>query len=129
MHGDAHPGNVYFRNDEAGLLDWQAVRRGHPGRELAYTLITSMTPADRQAHQRDLLDTYRGALAASGGPELDRDEMWDRYRKGALYAYVASLITAGIGGMQNEGIAIEGLKRGVAALDDLDTVALLEKSL
>ena len=129
MHGDAHPGNVYFRNGEAGLLDWQAVRRGHPGRELAYTLITSMTPADRQAHQRELLDTYRGALAASGGPELDRDELWDRYCKGASYAYVAPLITAGIGGMQDEGIAIEGLKRGVAALDDLDTVALLEKSL
>jgi len=35
MHGDAHPGNIYFRNGEAGLLDWQAVRRGHPGRELA----------------------------------------------------------------------------------------------
>ena len=59
MHGDAHPGNVYFRNGEAGLLDWQAVRRGHPGRELAYTLVTSMTPTDRQAHQRDLLDHYR----------------------------------------------------------------------
>jgi hypothetical protein len=42
-HGDAHPGNVYFRNGEAGLLDWQAVRRGRPGRELAYTLITGMT--------------------------------------------------------------------------------------
>ena len=40
MHGDAHPGNVYFRNGEAALLDWQAVRRGHPGRELSYTLIT-----------------------------------------------------------------------------------------
>ena len=49
MHGDAHPGNIYFRNGEAGLLDWQAVRRGHPGRELAYTLVTSMTTADRQA--------------------------------------------------------------------------------
>ncbi len=48
MHGDAHPGNVYFRNGEAGLLDWQAVRRGHPGRELAYTLVTSMTTADRR---------------------------------------------------------------------------------
>ena len=47
-HGDAHPGNVYFRNGEAGLLDWQAVRRGHPGRELSYTLITGMTTADRQ---------------------------------------------------------------------------------
>jgi hypothetical protein len=129
MHGDAHPGNVYFRNGEAGLLDWQAVRRGHPCRDLSYTLVTSMTTADRQAHQRELLDTYRQALAAAGGPDLDRDEVWDRYRKGAAYAYVAALITAGMGGMQTEGIALEGLKRGVAALEDLDTVALLEKSL
>lgn len=129
MHGDAHPGNVYFRNGEAGLLDWQAVRRGHPSRELAYTLVTSMTTADRRTSQRELLDTYRRALAASGGPELDHDELWDRYRTGALYAYVAPLITAGMGGMQAEKIAMEGLKKGVAALEDLDTVALLEKSL
>lgn len=129
MHGDAHPGNVYFRNGEAGLLDWQAVRRGHPGRELAYTLVTGMDTADRQAHQQDLLDLYRKALAGAGGPDLDRDELWDRYRTGALYAYVASLITAGIGGMQAEDIALAGLRRAVAALDDLDTVTLLEKSL
>ena len=68
MHGDAHPGNVYFRNGEAGLLDWQAVRRGHPSRELAYTLITSMTTADRQASERELLDEYRRVLAGAGGP-------------------------------------------------------------
>ena len=129
MHGDAHPGNVYFRNGEAGLLDWQAVRRGHPGRELAYTLVTSMTTEDRRSHERDLLDRYREVLAGAGGPGLDREELWDRYRKGALYAYVAPLITAGMGGMQAETIAMEGLRRGVAALDDLDTVALLEKSL
>ncbi len=129
MHGDAHPGNVYFRNGAAGLLDWQAVRRGHPGRELAYTLVTGMTTEDRRAHERDLLDRYCEVLAGAGGPELDREELWDRYRKGALYAYVAPLVTAGMGGMQAETIAIEGLRRGVAALEDLDTVALLEKSL
>ncbi|BBY91032.1 phosphotransferase [Mycobacterium gallinarum] len=129
MHGDAHPGNVYFRNGEAGLLDWQAVRRGHPGRELSYTLITSMTATDRQASQRDILDGYRHALAAAGGPELDRDDLWQRYREGALYAYTAALITAGMGGMQDEDIALEGLRRAVTALDDLDTVAVLEKSL
>ena len=55
--------------------------------------------------------------------------MWDRYRQGALYAYVAPLITAGMGGMQAEDIALEGVRRGVAALEDLDTVSLLEKSL
>lgn len=129
MHGDAHPGNVYFRNGAAGLLDWQAVRRGHPSRELAYTLVTSMTPDDRRTHQRELLDRYRQTLAACGGPRLDRDELWHRYRQGALYAYVAALITAGLGGMQAESIALEGLRRGVAALEDLDTVAVLQKSM
>ncbi|PRC56746.1 phosphotransferase, partial [Mycobacterium sp. ITM-2017-0098] len=73
MHGDAHPGNLYFRDGQAGLLDWQAVRRGHPGRGLAYTMVTSMTAESRRECQRDLLDVYRGALAAAGGPELDRD--------------------------------------------------------
>lgn len=129
MHGDAHPGNVYFRDGEAGLLDWQAVRRGHPSRELAYTLVTSLTPEDRQGVQRELLDVYRRALAAAGGPSLDREELWLRYRQGALYAYVAPLITAGMGGMQVEDIAMEGLRRGVAALEDLETVAALKGSL
>jgi len=111
MHGDAHPGNVYFRD---GAAD---------------TLVTSMTTADRQASERELLDQYCRVLAGAGGPDLDRDELWDRYRQGALYAYVAALITAGMGGMQAENIALEGLTRSVGALDDLDTVSLLEKSL
>jgi Ser/Thr protein kinase RdoA (MazF antagonist) len=129
MHGDAHPGNMYFHGGKAGLLDWQAVRRGHPSRELAYTLITSLTPEARRATQRDLLDDYRRALAAAGGPDLDRDDLWLRYRQGSLYGYVAPLITAGMGGMQVEDIAMEGLRRGVAALDDLETIAALKSSL
>ena len=129
MHGDAHPGNVYFRDGKAGLLDWQAVRRGHPSRELAYTLITGLTPEDRRAAQRDLLRDYRHALAAAGGPELDEDDFWMRYRQGAQYAYVAALITAGMGGMQVEDIATEGLRRAVIALGDLETVATLKESL
>lgn len=129
MHGDAHPGNVYFRNGKAGLLDWQAVRRGHPGRELSYTLITGMTTAERQSCERDLLAIYRHALTAAGGPELDAGELWLRYQQGALYAYVAPLITAGMGGMQDESIALEGVRRGVAALTDLETVAALRQSL
>lgn len=129
MHGDAHPGNMYFQGGKAGLLDWQAVRRGHPSRELAYALITSLTPEDRRASQRELLDDYRRALVAAGGPELDRDDLWLRFRQGALYAYVAPLITTGMGGMQVEDIAMEGLRRGVTALDDLETVAALKSSL
>ncbi|WP_020102011.1 phosphotransferase [Mycobacterium sp. 360MFTsu5.1] len=129
MHGDAHPGNVYFRDGKAGLLDWQAVRRGHPGRELAYTLVTGMTTRDRRAHERDLLDVYRKALTAAGGPELDGDDLLRRYRQGASYAYIATLITSGMGGMQDDTIAMTGLARSVAALDDLDTVTELQRCL
>lgn len=129
MHGDAHPGNVYFRNGAAGLLDWQAVRRGHPSRELAYTLITAMATDDRRTHQRDLLDAYRVALRGAGGPDLDREDLWLRYRQAAQYAYAAPLITAGMGGMQDEGIALEGVRRGVAAIEDLDTVDALRRAI
>lgn len=129
LHGDAHPGNMYFRNGKAGLLDWQAVRRGHPARDFAYTLITSMTTTDRQTHERRLLDDYRRVLAAAGGPELDHDDLSYRYRQAAAYAYVAPLATAGLGGMQAENIALEGLRSAVAALNDLDTVDALREAL
>ena len=129
MHGDAHPGNVYFRDGEAGLagLAGGAARPSEPrtGIHAGHQHDDRRPPGQ----QRELLDALPGALAAAGGPDLDRDELWDRYRQGALYAYVAALITAGMGGMQAERIALEGLRRGVAALEDLDTVALLEKSL
>ena len=92
-------------------------------------MITSLTPEDHRLTQRDLLDDYRRALAAAGGPDLDRDDLWLRFRQGALYGYVAPLITAGIGGMQVEDIAMEGERRGVAAHDDLETIAALKSAL
>jgi hypothetical protein len=127
LHGDAHPGNLYFSDGEAGLLDWQVVRRGHPMRDVAYALILGMTTADRRTHQRDLLDHYRTTLAATGGPQLDHDEIWRRYQEAAAYAYVSPLTTVGLGGMQTDEIGLEGLRRAVAALEDLDTVAVLQQ--
>jgi aminoglycoside phosphotransferase (APT) family kinase protein len=129
LHGDGHPGNVFFRNGKAGLLDWQVVKRGHPARDLAYSLIIGMTTDERRASQRELLDIYRAALASAGGPELDREELWDRYRQAAVSPFLASLATAGLGGMQSDDIVFEGLQRSVNALSDLETVALLQKSL
>lgn len=129
LHGDSHPGNTYFRDGRAGLLDWQVVRRGHPARDLAYTLILGIPVADRRSAERDLLDVYSRAFAAAGGPEFGRDELWTRYRQAATYAFVSPLTTAGLGGMQTEAISLEGLKRAVAAIDDLETVAALKQSL
>ena len=127
LHGDSHPGNTYFRDGRAGLLDWQVVRRGHPARDLTYTLVLGMTTEDRKRNERELLNVYRHALAAAGGPTLDPDDLWTRYRQAVTYAYVSPLTTAGLGGMQTEEIAFEGLRRAVAALTDLETVEALSR--
>jgi Ser/Thr protein kinase RdoA (MazF antagonist) len=129
LHGDSHPGNTYFRDGVAGLLDWQVVRRGHPSRDLTYTLVLGLPTFQRRAAERDLLDVYLKALAACGGPEFDRDELWMRYRQAVTYAFVSPLTTAGLGGMQTESISLEGLERALAAIVDLETVAALRQSM
>jgi hypothetical protein len=52
-------------------------------------------------------------------PELVQRVAWAR----------TPLITAGMGGMQVEDIAMEGLRRAVVALDDLETITALKSSL
>jgi hypothetical protein len=124
LHGDPHPGNVYLHGEQAaGLLDWQAVRRGNPLRDVTYHLVLGMAVPDRRAHERDLLAHYAAELAAHGGPELDADECWRQHRRMAAYAYVAAVFTSGLGGLQNAEIADAGLKRASAAVTDLETVA------
>jgi Ser/Thr protein kinase RdoA (MazF antagonist) len=129
LHGDSHPGNTYFREGKAGLLDWQVVRRGHPSRDLTYTIVLGLPTADRRTAERDLLDVYAKAFASAGGPEFDRNELWLRYRQAVTYAYVSPLTVAGLGGMQTDEICMEGLARAVAAMEDLETVAALRQSM
>ncbi len=125
LHGDCHPGNTFFRDGRAGLLDWQVVRRGHPARDLAYGMVLGMPTDERRLAERELIDHYRAALVAEGGPELNADDLWRRYRQAVVHPYVAALATAGLGGMQAQAIALEGLRRVVAALEDLDTEGAL----
>jgi aminoglycoside phosphotransferase (APT) family kinase protein len=127
LHGDPHPGNLYLLGDGggAGLLDWQAVRRGHPLRDVTYHLVLGMTVPDRRAHERDLLAHYTAELAAHGGPVVDADDAWQQHRRMAAYAYVAAVFTSGLGGLQNAEIADAGLRRSSAAVADLESAALL----
>jgi hypothetical protein len=110
LHGDPHPGNVYLQDRDAGLLDWQAVRRGNPLRDVTYHLVLGMAVPDRRTHERDLLAHYAAELAAHGGPRLDADACWREHRRMAAYAYVAAVFTSGLGGLQNAEIADAGLK-------------------
>ena len=125
LHGDPHPGNLYLLGDRVGLLDWQAVRRGNPVRDASYLIVLGLDVEARRRVERDLLDHYRGELVAAGGPGLSTDDVWQTHRRMSGYAYVAATFTYGLGGLQGDEIADTGLRRSVAAVDDLDPAGAL----
>jgi thiamine kinase-like enzyme len=80
-HGDVHLKNWYQCDDgRIGLGDWGVAHRGHWSRDLAYTLTTALTIADRQAWEGDLVRYYLEQLAAEGGPLVSFDSAMHAYR-------------------------------------------------
>ena len=119
LHGDPHPGNLYLAGDRVGLLDWQVLRRGNALRDVTYFLVLGLDTATRQAHQHALLEHYLDALAGHGGPRLRPDRAWSDVRRMTAYVYTATAFTAGLGGLQEDGIAAAGLRQATAALLEL----------
>jgi thiamine kinase-like enzyme len=80
-HGDVHLKNWYQCDDgRIGLGDWGVTHRGHWSRDLAYTLTTALTIADRQAHEGSLIAYYLEKLAEEGGPRVSMDFAMRAYR-------------------------------------------------
>ena len=51
IHGDAHLGNVYFRDDgTAGFYDWQLVNANTPLCDVSYFLFFAVSPNDLKAN-------------------------------------------------------------------------------
>lgn len=124
VHGDAHQGNSYVRpGGERIWIDWQLVRKGRPWRDLCYFLVGALTIDERRAEERRLLAEYRAHLVAhgvTGVPNLDA--IWEAYRRWPVYgcqAWLANMDEWGQSGLPM-------VQRFFTALDDLDTVRLLE---
>jgi hypothetical protein len=80
-HGDVHLKNWYQCSDgRIGLGDWGVTHRGHWSRDLAYTLTTALTVADRRAWESDLIAYYLDRLASEGGPHTSVEEAKQAYR-------------------------------------------------
>jgi len=83
LHVDPHLGNLYIDADGvAGLLDWQAPRRGPWVHDFAYFLISSLDVLDRREWERPLLQHYLDALRAHGVAAVPAfEDAWLAYRQ------------------------------------------------
>jgi hypothetical protein len=123
IHGDAHLGNMYFQDGEAGLLDWQVTGRGQGMRDISYFLINSMPEELRLEHQEELIRHYLATLAEHG-VTLDFDTAWRQYRLQSVYAWIAGIVTAP-SNFQDEKVVVAGLTRASNAIIDLGAVELI----
>lgn len=122
VHGDAHAGNVYRQADGTlGLVDWQILQTGNWAQDVAYHLAAVLTPESRRSNERALLDDYLARLSAAGGPELDREQAWRRYRVAVVYGYYLWSITRKV----DADIIDEFVHRLGTAAHDLGSFALL----
>jgi hypothetical protein len=128
-HGDPHLGNLFVDAARPGFYDWGMVMRRAGMWDVAYVLCNGV-PADvRRANEQDCIRAYLATLALSG-IELDAGTAWEQYRLFAVYAWASATSTAGVGTRwQPEEVGRGGMESATAAVDDLDSIGLLEELL
>jgi hypothetical protein len=129
VHGDPHLGNLFMDGAAAGFFDWGMVWRATGMRDVAYVIGGSCPTEVRRAHERDWVRLYCDRLAAAG-IDLALDDAWTQYRLLVAYAWNSATSTAAMGDRwQTVEIGQGGMARATAAIEDLETVALLESLL
>ncbi len=128
LHGDPHVGNTYLLPEErGGLLDWQLMMRGCWAHDVTYLLVTSLDPAVRRTHQRDLLAEYLDDLRSRGVPDVPSvSAALEQCRAAALWGLVIGWL---ICPPENYGqqITEANIVRAVTAVQDLDSFAAIEQ--
>jgi len=104
------------------------VAQGHGTRDLAYVLAAALTPPNRRAWERDLVERYVDALSAASGEAIAFADTWHHYRTQMLHALWMWTITLChsplLPAMQPEATSALMIERIGTAVDDLDSIAV-----
>jgi hypothetical protein len=128
-HGDPHMGNLFVDGRRAGFFDWGMVMRKAGMWDVAYVICNSVPTEIRRANEHAWIGQYRAALATRG-IALDADDAWEQYRLYAVYSWNSAVSTAAMGSRwQPEARAHAAMLRTTTAIEDLDSLGLLEERL
>jgi fructosamine-3-kinase len=123
IHGDTHNGNLYVDADGTPAFLDPTVARAPWWLEVSYHLGCTMDIGDRRRWEGALLMHYLDSLEHEGGPRIDFDHAWLRYRQGLAYGYWVFIINETK--FQTESTNTAYAARFGAAMVDHDTKRLL----
>jgi hypothetical protein len=129
IHGDPHSANLFTDTGRTGFFDWAMFSHSPGMRDVAYYCCNSIPTDIRREIEGDLLDLYRRTLAGHG-IEIDADLIGEQYRLFAVFSWVSAASTAAMGDRwQPARRALAAMERTTNAVEDLDSVGLLEQLL
>jgi len=131
VHGDYRLDNLLFGSPHGGVsiaaVDWQTLEVGNPGRDLAYFLGNSLMPADRRAHEQNLVHAYHDALLSYEVTDYTLTECMNDYRFGQFQGPLITVLAAvGLAHTQRgDDMFIAMCSRAWEAIRDLESLEFL----
>jgi aminoglycoside phosphotransferase (APT) family kinase protein len=130
IHGDTHTGNQFLDRGQVGLYDWAVISRSPGIRDVAIYLCNSCPTDVRRAEQDCWLRVYRQGLVGAGVAAPTLETLWNRYRRGVLYGWVAATTTAAMGDRwQPIAVGMQAMERSTQACADLETLEAFREAL
>lgn len=127
LHGDLRVDNVMFAPDgTVTVLDWQTITPGQPLRDIAFLLATSLTVADRRAHEDAIVADYHRALLDLGVTDYTAEQCRRDYVDSLIQAPLIIVFGCGAAAPTPRGDRMfhTMLERAAAAVGDLVPGAL-----
>ncbi|MFW0783921.1 phosphotransferase [Gordonia sp. CPCC 206044] len=127
IHGDLRIDNVLFGADDVvTIVDWQTISPGHPLRDIAFLLSTSLTVDDRRRHEQDIVAAYHRALLDHGVSGYTVEQCWHDYIDSLIQAPLIVVFgcAAAMATERGDHMFATMLSRCSTAVEDLNPGAL-----
>ena len=143
VHGDYRGENMFFSpalgasagasaaaGDDFAVVDWQGCGLGAGLYDVAYFLGTNVVPGDRRRIEREALEEYHDIVCRLGARDFTFDDCWRSYRQNMLGVLMPCILACGgldLGDQRLHALVKSGLKRALAAMEDLDVAEFLPR--
>jgi aminoglycoside/choline kinase family phosphotransferase len=93
VHGDYRLDNLLLgpQVHDVAVVDWQTIALGSAASDVAYFIGAGLLPADRRAHEDDLLHAYYDDLVSAGVSGFSWEECRRDYRRGSWAGLVMAV--------------------------------------
>ena len=127
VHGDYRLDNLLFADGSCTVVDWQTVSWGPAMLDASYFIGSALQPAERRAHEQELVRLYHEELQLQGVMSLSWEQCWDGYRRQAFHNILMSVAASMVVERTPRGddMFMAVLARAAQQVLDLDALSLL----